>query len=279
MRPVVGWRLAVVATLLLSAGLAPSSARAQVQNPPPAAGADLERKINLNLRDVPLRKAIELLFTGTGMQYAVEANVPDVPINLNVRDLNLQAALRLVIRLAASQVPGLTQARDGDVYVIRIRPPAPVAAVETDTAPPDEEEGGEFTWEKIPVQFNNVAVFVIAFGGSMLPTEADVVMSSMGGMGGGMGGGMMGGMGGMGGGMMGGMGGMGGGMMGGMGGMGGGMGGFGGGGFGGFGGGGMGGMGGGMGGFGGGGLGGFGGGGMGGGFGGGGMGGGFGSRF
>jgi hypothetical protein len=264
-------RTSIVASALalfgLCVALLPAPARAQ--------GADADKKVTLNLKDVPLRTAIDALFAGTGFQYSVDPNVQNVPVTLTIRDIGLQAALRLLVRQASTAQPGLTFSKDGDIFVVKIRKENPTPVTQTEEAPPEySDTASEFTWEKIPVQFNNVAVFTLAFGGTMLPTEADVLMGSgggggmgggMGGMGGGMMGGMGGGMGGMGGGMMGGMGGMGGGMMGGMGG---GMGGFGGGGMGGFGGGGMGGFGGGgMGGFGGGGggLGGFGGGGLGGG--------------
>ena len=254
---------------------------AAVSNAPRAAWAQApaetapDRKVTLDLRDIPLRDAIALLFQGSGLQYTIDPNVTNVPVTLNIRDIGLAAALRLIVRQAAVSIPGLTSAKEGDIYMVRIRQAAPTTAPPVEEAPPDQlASDAELTWEKVPIQFNNVAVFAVAFGGTMLPTEQDVLLNSgsggrggmgggYGGMGGGMGGGMMGG---MGGGMMGGMGGM----MGGMGGMmGGGMGGFGGG----LGGGMMGGLGGG--GFGGGGLGGFGGGGLGGGgFGGGGFGGG-----
>ena len=37
--------------------------------------------------------------------------MPDVLITLEARDITLQAALRLVIRIASKEVPGLTFAR------------------------------------------------------------------------------------------------------------------------------------------------------------------------
>jgi hypothetical protein len=257
---------AAVAGIALCAALMAPPAHAQAPDP--------DKKVTVNLKDIPLRAAIDALFAGTGYQYSVNPDVQNVPVNLNIRDVGLQPALRLLIRQAATAQPGLTFSKDGEIFVIKVRRENPNPLPVAEEAPPEySDEDSEFTWEKIPIQFNNAAVFVFAFNGQMLPTEADVLMGGGGGMGmmggGMMGGGMMGGMGGMGmGGMMGGMGGMGmggmgmGGMMGGMGGMMGGMGGM----MGGMGGmmGGMGGFGGGMGGFGGGGLGGFGGGGMGG---------------
>ncbi|MCC2668763.1 MAG: hypothetical protein K0Q72_1234, partial [Armatimonadetes bacterium] len=170
---------------------------------PPAwsQAADADKKVTVNLKDIPLRAAIDALFAGTGYQYSVNPDVMNIPVNLNIRDVGLQAALRLLVRQAATAQPGLTFSKDGDIFVVKIRRET-LAAPMVDEAPPEfTDEGSEFTWEKIPVQFNNAAVFTLAFGGTMLPTEADVLM------GGGGGGGMGGGMGGMGGGMMGGMGG------------------------------------------------------------------------
>jgi hypothetical protein len=216
MKSFTRWLAATVSVLALATVFSAAPAHAQA--------ADADKKVTVNLKDIPLRAAIDALFAGTGLQYSVNPDVQNVPVNLNIRDVGLQAALRLLVRQAATAQPGLTFSKDGDIFVVKVRRDNPNPMPTVEEAPPEyTDEASEFTWEKIPIQFNNAAVFVLAFGGTMLPTEADVLMGGMGGGMGGMGGGMMGGMGGMGmgGGMMGGMGGMGGGMMGGMGGFGG----------------------------------------------------------
>jgi hypothetical protein len=254
------WCALALALPLLALGQ--NAARAQAAGGQTAAGA--EPKISLTLRDTPLRTALELLFQQSGLQHAVEAAVPNIPVTVNLRDSTFATALRVITRLA-----GVTYRKEGDVYVIGLRPPPAVESTTTETAPPEQAQTPtEQTWEKIPIQFNHAAIFAYAFGGTVLPTEDQVQSGGGGGYGGGYGGGLGGG--GYGGGYGGGLGGgLGGGGFGG-----GGLGGFGGGGLGGFGGGGFGGglggggFGGGLGGFGGG-LGGFGGGLGGGGFGGG----------
>jgi hypothetical protein len=160
------------AALLLAAPLA---VRAQA----PAAASAADPRVTLDLREIPLRDAIALLFKNTGFQYAVDPNVPNIPITLNIRDIALPSALRLIVRQAATQAQGLTTAKEGDVYLIRIRTaPAAAPPAEVD-APPDVAAGDqELTWEKVTIQFNNVAVFALAFGGTMLPTEQDVLLSS-----------------------------------------------------------------------------------------------------
>jgi hypothetical protein len=44
------------------------------------AAAGAEPKISLTLRDTPLRTALELLFQQSGLQHAVEAAVPNLPV-------------------------------------------------------------------------------------------------------------------------------------------------------------------------------------------------------
>jgi hypothetical protein len=94
---------------LILAGLliTPAAVRAEDAPPPPP-----EPKVTLKLEKVPLRKALELLFKGTNKQYAITSDVPDVAITLNIRDMEFGAALRLMIRLAAAQVPGLTVSKE-----------------------------------------------------------------------------------------------------------------------------------------------------------------------
>jgi len=188
------------AVLCVGLGLAPVAVRAQTP--------DTDKKVTLNLKDIPLRAGIEALFAGTGYQYSVNPDVANVPVNLNIRDVGLQAALRLLMRQAAIAQPGLTFSKEGDIFVVKVRRENPNPAPLEEEAPPDYTGGDlDITWEKIPVQFNNVAVFVLAFGGQMLPTEFEVLLGSAGGgggFGGGYGGGGYGGGGGFGGGGFGG---------------------------------------------------------------------------
>jgi hypothetical protein len=65
-----------------------------------------------------------------------------VPVTLNIRDVSLQSALRTVIKIASSQVPGLTQSRDGDVYLVKIRSIAPTQPLQMEAAPPEMTTAG-----------------------------------------------------------------------------------------------------------------------------------------
>lgn len=90
--------------------------------PAAAAPAPAERKVTLNLKDVPLRNALELLFAGTGIQYSVAPDVPNVPVNVELRQMPVTTALRLLVRQAASALPGLGFVRSGNTARVFIGP-------------------------------------------------------------------------------------------------------------------------------------------------------------
>src|SRR5229473_6892034 len=113
-------------------GLAPVRVQAA---PAATAAASQPAPITLTLRDVPLRTALETLFSGSGLQHAVEGAVPNYPIILDIRDVPFSTALRTLLRLA----PQVTYRKEGDIYIVGMRP----AQVEQPTAnqditPPDQ---------------------------------------------------------------------------------------------------------------------------------------------
>jgi type II secretory pathway component HofQ len=93
----------------------PQGAEPGADNAAPEAG----RHVTLQLTDVPLRRALALLFKGTGLQYAVAPDVPNPPITLELRDEEFATALRQIVRLSAVA----TYRKEGSVYVIDVRPP------------------------------------------------------------------------------------------------------------------------------------------------------------
>src|SRR6476660_9243097 len=121
------------------------------QRPASAQAAAVEPKISLTLRDTPLRTALELLFQQSGLQHAVEATVPNIPVTVNLRDATFATALRVVTRLA-----GVTYRKEGDVYVIGLRLPPAVDYTTTEAALPEQaQRPTEQTWEKVPIQYNS----------------------------------------------------------------------------------------------------------------------------
>jgi type II secretory pathway component GspD/PulD (secretin) len=193
---------------------------------PTVAYAQEDKKVNLDLREAPIRDALKQLFDSVNVNYTLSNEVQGF-VTLKVDDISFDQALRLILRNAT--VP-LTYTKEGKIFIIKARvirvdtPPDPSASIEV-PAP------AVANYEIIQLRFLDPLQLSQLLGILQIPSASQMRGGGMGGMGGGMGG-MGGGMGGMGGGM-GGMGGGMGGMGGGMGGMGGGMGGFGGGGFGG----------------------------------------------
>ncbi|HEU4754284.1 MAG TPA: hypothetical protein VFU47_14335, partial [Armatimonadota bacterium] len=90
----------------------------------PANGGGIDRRVTLDYRNIPLRDALALLFRDSGMDYTIAAEVQDVPISLNIKEVSFPAALRLIIRQAQAQIPGLTLNRRGNLYTVRLRRPA-----------------------------------------------------------------------------------------------------------------------------------------------------------
>src|SRR5438034_7998142 len=68
--------LASLLTILLPAG---TNAAQAAPSPP-------ERRVTLDLHDVPLRAALVKLFEGSGLNFAVEPGVPNAAITLSLRD-------------------------------------------------------------------------------------------------------------------------------------------------------------------------------------------------
>ena len=156
------------------------------------------QKITLALRDAPLRTVLDQIFSSSGLQYTVDSNVPDVLVTLNLRDTSIQQALRTVVSIARSQIPGLALRKEGDLFMIQIKAATPPPAPAEEAPPEDTDAETTTTWEKIPIQFNSVLAVLqgLATGGfGVIPTEYQI-QSSTNGMGGGMGGGTGSGMGG-----------------------------------------------------------------------------------
>jgi hypothetical protein len=142
--------------------------------------------VTLSLREVPLRAALQMLFEGSGRQHAVEPGVPNMPITLDIRDVPFDTALRMLTRLA-----GVTFSKDGEIFIVRQRQPAPELLAQNLYEPPAPVEAaaaaGGPTWEKIPLNYIHPVVLAAVMGGQVIPTE-DQVIGGPGGNGGGFGG-------------------------------------------------------------------------------------------
>src|SRR5438067_8128412 len=136
-----------------SAPTPPRALAAPAAAPAAPAPAQATSGVTLSLRDVPLRTALETLFTGTGLQHAVEPAVPNYPITLDIRDVPFGTALRTLLRLA----PGVTYRKEGDIYIVGMRP----AQVEQPTAgqditPPEQTNPvADYQYEKAPLNYTH----------------------------------------------------------------------------------------------------------------------------
>ncbi|MGC4046296.1 MAG: hypothetical protein QM758_21105 [Armatimonas sp.] len=215
--------------LSLSAlAIAPVTAHAQDKLPP----------ISIDLRDAPIRSALEQIFNSANVQYSIDPQVSGF-VTLKIRDQPFENAMKLIMRTAT--IP-LTYVKEDNVYIVKPRPAAPAITSTADVAP-DVDEPQRRPADIIPLTYIDAMDLQQLIGPMLFLHPFSRSQQSGGGFGGGGFGGIGGGgLGGLGGGLGGGSG-LGGGGLGGFGG--GGLGGFGGGGLGGFGGGGLGGLGGG----------------------------------
>lgn len=78
------------------------------------------RLVSVELKDKPLRDAVEQVFSGSGLVKKVEANVPNVAVSLSIKDVPLDTAARLVLHVAGVSVPQLQLSRAGEGYVYQV---------------------------------------------------------------------------------------------------------------------------------------------------------------
>ena len=172
--------------LVVLGALLPTPARAQLEGGNRAAtkfavAADQprekanppKRRVSLDLRDTPFREAIGQIFAGTELKYTIEPGVPSVPVTINVRDLSISAALRLLVRLAASQAPGLVYLQKGGVHVIAMRLKPDGSPVK----PPPQPLNCFFLgptvkqWEKLPLRYLSVLKALPEIWDVLLPSR------------------------------------------------------------------------------------------------------------
>jgi hypothetical protein len=120
---------------------------------------------------------------------------------MKLRAVPFRTALRTMLRLA----PGVTYRKEGDVYLIGLRRPAPALTAAPVPAPPEATATEVATAEKIPLNFLHPAVAAAVLGGVLIPNEQLPPLhggfggsggyGSFGGYGGGFSGGLSGGLG------------------------------------------------------------------------------------
>lgn len=80
-------------------------------------------RVDLHLQQVPLRAALDDLFSGSGLSLTVEKNVPDVPVTLYLQNTAFLNAVRWSVRGAAVTVPGLVVDQEERVFHVWVMDP------------------------------------------------------------------------------------------------------------------------------------------------------------
>lgn len=95
----------------------------------PIAGPGSEAVIDVRLKDAPFRQALKDVFSGSGLQYSIAREIPDVPVSLTLSNVPRRNAIRAVTRQASTAVPGLTYSLGNGIYMFRIREDVAAAIV------------------------------------------------------------------------------------------------------------------------------------------------------
>lgn len=157
-----------------------------------------DQPITLELKDTPIRSALDSLFMGRGLNYVVDQSVMGNVSSVSLRDVSFEQALKVLLK---SVDPPLVYRKDGDVYLITVKKDQPVEA----TNPLGTPQDFNITDEPIKdedVKIEKIALnFVDAYDLKTMIEGGDMSRDNqnIGGMGGSMGGGMGGFGGGMGG--------------------------------------------------------------------------------
>jgi hypothetical protein len=64
------------------------------------------RKVTVSFKEMPLRKALAILFKDSKLKVDVYSNVRDVPITLSIRDVPFDTIVRLIVRQADVAISG-----------------------------------------------------------------------------------------------------------------------------------------------------------------------------
>jgi len=124
--------------------------------------------INLDLKDVDIRSAIEVLFKGTGKNYAIDPNVSGIIPSVSFKDVPFETALRNLTKSS-----GLVYRIDNDsnIYIVskKIDPvPNPSGGnLPPVTQPVDYVDGtteSEILIEKIPLNFTSASEILAMLG-------------------------------------------------------------------------------------------------------------------
>ncbi len=145
-----------VSSLLVSALMvtfAPNKASAQTDAKSAPSGANInQQNVSIELRDAPIRKALERLFDAVKADFMIEETVKAGTVTARLKDKPFETVLKVL--LESSSTP-LTYERDGQVYIITLKPvpkptPEPAKIAKAEEKPADgNSEGTENTFNPV----------------------------------------------------------------------------------------------------------------------------------
>ena len=136
-----------------------------------SAAANADPRITLRFQGTPLRAAVDQALRGTGEQYVVEPDVPDVPITATLSDASPLGAARAIAREAALRNPDIELVKQGPVYVFGLR-----ASEVSRLLPPVNLRVPDAAREPVSLSVLNVplrSAVALLFRGSSLRCEVD----------------------------------------------------------------------------------------------------------
>ena len=97
------------------------------REPRPPASDELQQalaqKATVHVKEVPLRAAIERIMSGSGLQYAISPNVPNLSISLDLEARPIRDCLRALVQTVRDRAPRLAVVYTGEVVIIEQRGP------------------------------------------------------------------------------------------------------------------------------------------------------------
>jgi type II secretory pathway component HofQ len=139
------------------------------------------KHVTIQFKDVPIKSAIQMLFDGTGLNYAVDPTVTGT-VNVSLVDVPFADALSTILKISN---PPLTVRKENGIYMIA---PQKQDVTPVVTAPPDLAATAEAptverkkTLEKISIGYADVYDIATIFGAQTVASRATQMSGGFGG--------------------------------------------------------------------------------------------------
>lgn len=169
--------LALGALALLGGSLMTAPARAQDT----AAGAAPDKTVTLNLRNVPIQTALQVLFKDAGIsQYKIAQEIQGMTGTVNIKDVPFSSALN---QLLENATPKAAFTVDNGVYNVTVKraapaPPTTVERTAVETAGSASGNGGK-VYGVIPINKYDAYIIAELLGAQgIVPVPSNEVMGS-----------------------------------------------------------------------------------------------------